>query len=321
LNGTTVTDRVPAPDNIEDLQRTVLPSRALLVTVRDVLSDARRGALADTVRAARRMMKSANVDDDLLGATVLEAMWDAVSCLELAANVAAPWVDPTMEAVHGRWAEMTRYDPSRVNRFYESSHKWSDEQFAALSGHRFDNGQSIVDVLRTAGFENERFTVAFEEAEIATARFLRGRFQYLASSWAGLRGYAAAYEHGLLLAPSEYGEAVDENDQPLSQALIVWATRKDGVHWPDGMSTNDLVAYAETSGGLAVDLADYVADARLRTVESLDFEGDAVFLKPLRNPVPYWVAKGDLSDETMALLDSTTLTWVEGDQGDGGRQA
>jgi hypothetical protein len=68
---------------------------------------------------------------------VLETMWEAVSCLELAANTAAPWVDSQLPAPNGRWAEATLYDGSRVNRFFESSQNWSDVRFAALSAHRF----------------------------------------------------------------------------------------------------------------------------------------------------------------------------------------
>lgn len=276
-----------------------------------MLCGARRGALNDATRAARRLVKKPPVDTDLVGAAVLEALWEAVSCLELAANVAAPWVDPSLNSPHGRWAEMTVYDPRRVNRFYESSHKWADARFAALSGHRFDNGQSLVDVLREAGFDDDRFTAAFDQAEAGTIRFLRDRFAYLSDTWKGLRGYAAAYEHGLLQAPAAYGTAVDEEDQPLAPPLIVWATRTNAVLWPDGMTSTDLIERAETAGGLAVDLADYVADARLRLVESLDFDEGRLFLKPLQNPIPYWVHKGDLTDETMALLDGMSLRWVD----------
>lgn len=279
-----------------------------------MLCDARRGALTDAVRAARGLAKQKTVEVDLLAATVLEAMWEAVSCLELAANVAAPWVDRHMQSPHGRWAEMTKYDPTRANRFYESSHKWTDERFAALSGHRFDNGESLVDVLGSVGFDDDRFTDAFEQAEKATTRFLRGRFEHLAAHWSGLRGYAAAYEHGLLLVPSAYGQAVDEQGAPLARPLIVWATRKDEVLWPDATSTSDLIDLSEAAGGLAIDLADYVCDARLRMVESLTFDDDGIFLGPLQNPIPYWVEKGTLSDETIGVLDGMRLNWISPEQ-------
>jgi len=302
-------ERIPAPD-MDDVAGTMLPSRALWLTVKDMLCDARRGALADAVRSSRARAKKKPVDEDLLGATLLEAMWEAISCFELAANIAAPWVDPQMEAVRGRWAEMTRYDPGRVNRFYESSHKWSDRQFAALSGHRFDDGQSLLDILRSTGFEDDRFTSAFEQAEAATADFLRDRFQYLASIWKWLRGYAAAYEHGLLLIPSTCREAVDDQGQQVSPALVAWETRKDGVQWPDGMTVSEIIELTESAGRLAIDLADYVAEARLWVVESLEFDGDDIFLKPLQTPIAYWVKDGALSSETRALLDGMTLTWV-----------
>lgn len=313
-----MTDRLPAPADIGDVERTVLPSRAVFLTVRDTLCHARRSGMQDATAAARRALQRPKADDDLLGAATLEVNWETVSCLELAANVAAPWVDPQLQSPHGRWAETTRYDPTRVNRFYESSRNWTDERFAALSGHRFYDsvGTSMVDALKEAGFEDERFTRAFTEAEAATTRFLRGRFETLANAWQFLKAYAASYEHGLLLVPSKYGDAVNGQEEVMPQPLIVWATRKDAALWPEGHTIEEIVDYAEHVGGLAIDLADYVADCRLRVIEALDFDGGDVYLKDFRNPIPYWVTKGDLSDETLALLDGMSINWIRAEPTD-----
>jgi hypothetical protein len=305
-------DRLPAPAGIGDVERTVLPSRAVFLTVRDTLCQARQLGMQDATAAARRALQQPKAHDDLLGAATLEASWETVSCLELAANVAAPWVDPQLQSPHGRWSETTRYDPTRVNRFYESSRNWTDERFAALSGHRFydSGGTSMVDTLKEAGFEDERFTRAFGEAEAATTRFLRGRFEILANAWQFLKAYAASYEHGLLLVPSKYGDAVNSQEEVIPQPLIVWATRKDAALWPEGHTTEEIIDFAEHVGGLAIDLADYVADCRLRLIEALDFVGGHVYLKNFRNPIPYWVTKGDLPDETLALLDGMSINWI-----------
>lgn len=307
-------DRLPAPEGVGDFDRTVLPSRAIFLTVRDVLCHARRLGLRDAVAAARRTLRQP-ADQDACGIATLETIWEAVSCLELAANVAAPWVDSQLQSPHGRWSETTRYDPTRVNRFYESSHNWTDERFAALSGHRFHDsgGTSIVDVLKEAGFEDERFAKVFIEAEDATTRFLRMRFETLSDAWQFFRGYAASYEHGLLIVPSEYGQAVNGQEEVIPQSLIVWATRKDAALWPEGHTAREIVDFAESVAGLAIDVADYVADCRLRLVEALEFSDGKVYLKDFRNPIPYWVTRDDLPAETLALLDGMSINWVRAD--------
>jgi hypothetical protein len=290
----------------------ILPSRAIFLTVRDTLCEARRLGLKDSVQAARRSLSgSASKDED--AAAVLETMWEAVSCLELAANLAALWVDPQLPAPNGRWAEATLYDPTRANRFFESSHNWTDERFAALSGHRVygDGDASTLELLKQAGFEDQRFSTAFEEAEASTTKFLRESFQRLADGWQFLKGYAASYEHGLVLVPSAYGEAVDAHEEPIPVALIVSATRKDAAMWPEGHTAEEILDFAENIGGFAIDVAEHVADARLRLVESLEFEDGNVYMGQFRNPIPYWTKKGELSEQTIALLDGMSINWAE----------
>jgi hypothetical protein len=143
---------------------------------------------------------------------------------------------------------------------------------------------------------------------------LRGRFQRLADAWQFLKGYAASYEHGLLLIPSDYSDAVDEQEQVIEQPLITWTTRKEAAMWPEGHTAHEIVDFAENIGGFAIDLTDYVANARLRLVESLEFEDGEVYVKEIRNPIPYWVTKGDLSEETIALLDGMSIRWADPDE-------
>lgn len=129
-----VADRIPAPDNLGDTNSFVLPSRACLLSVRDLLCATRRTALLDAVKEARRIVGKRSSSEDRRSAAALETLWEATACLELAANVAAPWVDPQLNSPSGAWVEMTHYDPGRANRFYESSHNWwtspgSDDTF------------------------------------------------------------------------------------------------------------------------------------------------------------------------------------------------
>src|SRR5215211_7442769 len=180
-----VAERIPAPEDLGDLRTFVLPSRACLLSVRDLLCATRRMALGESVQAARRLVQKKSATDDRRSAAALEVLWETVACLELAASVAAPWVDPQLQSPSGAWVEMTHYDPGRANRFYESSHKWTDARFAVLSAHRFRHGEdmSMLDTLIVEGLVDESMIAAFEEAEGATTRFLRERFETLADAW------------------------------------------------------------------------------------------------------------------------------------------
>lgn len=134
-------NRIPAPTALADLENMVLPSRACLLAVHDTMCPARRAALSDAVQASRALARK-KADQDRCSAAALAVLWEAVACLELAANTAAPWVDPKIESPNGAWVEMTYYDATRVNRFYESSRNWTDERFAILSSHRFRRGNT-----------------------------------------------------------------------------------------------------------------------------------------------------------------------------------
>ena len=305
-------DRIPAPDDIGSIDEMILPSRACLMTVRDVLCEARRFGLQDAAAAARRTTRKAK-DEDRKSAAALSCLWEAVSCLELAATVAAPWVDPQLNSPSGAWVEMTRYDPGRANRFYESSHKWTDERFGVLSAHFFRHGSdgSMLEMMREFGVVDPELLGAMEEAQEATARFLRRRFEYLAARWAEMRAYAAAFEHGLLLVPSEAGQVIDDDDQVIPHAMLVWETRREGSRGHIGDTVDGAIEAAAAVGELAIDVADHVADARLQMIELLEFEDGKVYLTPWENPFPYWVQRGDVSPEALERLQrGMRLGWL-----------
>jgi hypothetical protein len=53
------------------------------------------------------------------------------------------------------------------------------------------------------------------------------------------------------------------------------------------------------------------SDARLRLVESVEFEDGNVYMGQFRNPIPYWTKKGELSEQTIALLEGMSINWAE----------
>ncbi|HEY3944476.1 MAG TPA: hypothetical protein VGL78_04545 [Solirubrobacteraceae bacterium] len=305
-------DRIRAPAELADLENMVLPSRACLLAVRDTLSPAHRAALADAVQMARNLERR-DSDPDRRAAAALAVLWETVGCLELAANTAAPWVDPRVESANGAWVEMTIYDPTRVNRFYQSSRNWTDERFAVLSAHRFRRGNdtTMLDVFRDEGIVDERVIAAFAEAEVATTRFLREQFQTLASAWEEMRAYAAAFEHGLMLVPAAVGEIVDSAGAVLPHAIVVWESRGEGTRGHVGDSTAAAIDAGEYAGSLAIDVAEHVADARLRVVETFEFASDGIYLRPWDRPFPYWVRRGDLTEEALDVLNQSRIAWVE----------
>lgn len=303
-------DRVPAPADMPDPRLMLLPNRACLLSVRDTLCVARRAALVDAERVALEEIRKGR-DRDRAQAAALACMWEATACLELAANVAAPWVDPQIPAANGGWVEMTRYDAGRANRFYESSHNWDDD--AVLSSHVFMRGSehTLLEILADAGLVNPELMGAYEEAQRATASFLREAFVQLAQGWKQFRAYAAAYEHGLLFVPSTIGDVVDEEDNVIPHALLVFQTRQEASLGHVGDDPKPAVEQARYIGDLACDVAQHVADSRLGSVEVLAFDGDEVFLRPWSNPVPYWFRRGAVSEETLALLEKdVTLSWI-----------
>jgi len=306
-----VADRVPAPADVSDPRLMLLPNRACLLSVRETLSPARRAALVDAERVARGVIRKGR-DRDRAQAAALACLWEATACLELAANVAAPWVDPQVPAENGGWVEMTRYDAARPNRFYESSHNWDDDRYAVLSGHVSVRGSehTLLALLAEAGV-NPELMGAYEEAQRATASFLREVFLQLARGWKQFRAYAAAYEHGLLFVPSHVGDVVDEDDNVIPHALLVFQTRHEGSLGDVGDDPEPAVQQAKYIGELACDVAEHVADSRLRSVEVLEFDGDEVFFRPWTNPFPYWFRRGAVSEATLALLEKDiTLSWI-----------
>lgn len=273
---------------------------------------ARRAALSDAVQASRALARK-KADQDRCSAAALAVLWEAVACMELAANTAAPWVDPKIESPNGAWVEMTYYDPTRVNRFYESSRNWTDERFAILSSHRFRRGDdaSMLGIMQDQGVLEPQLIDTFEKAEAATIRFLREQFETLAASWSEMRAYAAAFEHGLLLVPSEVGQVVNDDDELVPHAIVVWETRRDASRGAIGDSVTGAIETAEQAGRLAIDVAEHVADARLRVVDALEFEDGKVYLQPWQRPFPYWVKRGALTEEELVVLDRAQIAWVE----------
>lgn len=127
-----------------------------------------------------------------------------------------------------------------------------------------------------------------------------------------MRAYASAFEHGLLFVPSDAASIVDENDVIVPHAIIVWKTRKDEAHGHAGDSVEAAIDAAEQAGNLAIDLADHVADSRLRVVETLEFDGDEVYLRPIfEDPFPFWIERDAVSPEALEVLKSNIrLAWV-----------
>lgn len=283
------------------------------MSIRDTLGPARRLSLTDSVRAARRApTRNDDTSRDIRSGLALACAWETYGCLELAANVAAPWVDPQVVSPDGPWTEMTRYHPQRANRFYEGSHKWHDDRFGVLSAHRFGSDEpTFIELLRANSEVHPEVLAAYEEAEVATVRLLRRHFEQLAKAWHQLRRYSAAFEHGLLFVPASVGRVVSPDDEEIPHSMIVWQTRNDVISGYPGTSIDELVNACEEWGSLALEVAHYVTQSRLRPIEVLEFRDGGLYLGELKDPFPFWVDRDDVSPETLAVLRSDVrFEWI-----------
>lgn len=300
-----------------NIHNTLLPSRACLTSVRDLACEARLIALKDAVRSARKLARNAT-DADAANVAAIACLWEAVNCMELAANTAAPWVDSQINVDNGPWVEMIRYDAGRANRFYESSHKWTDERFEVLSGHRArpHHEETLLTVLRDEVGIDEGLADALQQAGLATAKFLRRRFLTLRAWWVVMRSYAAAYEHGCLFIPAAGASFIDEQDNPVPFSVMAWMTKKDEVLVDNEGTIDSVIDAAEAAGHLAIDLAHHVADARLRIVDSVGLSGSGnLQLGQWKDPFPYWFERGDVNDETLATLRrGFHIAWIREDE-------
>lgn len=285
------------PITPESLHRTLLPGAACLRAVRDTLVPLRMAGLNDAVRAAAGRPTHPEL--------VLEAIWESSSCLELAANVAAPWVDPQLRPDSGPWGEMVVYDGGRATRFYESSHKWGATSAEVLSAHAIGPNGSLplIDVFERMGLRDRALLSAMRKAEAATARHMLDVLKYLATSWNQLRGLANSFEHGLVSAPPSIGVVTDSTDAPIEGAFVTWLAKGEQLATlsPDQMA--GALSVATDSGRLALDLARHFADARLFGFHGLDIEaGTWRFHESFSAPFPHWVRRDDLTSEERSLL-------------------
>jgi hypothetical protein len=92
-----VAETVPTPADAPDLDTVLLPARACLLAIRDVLVPARRLAVQDAVRHARKTLRRHRSRDEQSFAA-LECLWEATCCLELAATVAPHGSIPSFPA-------------------------------------------------------------------------------------------------------------------------------------------------------------------------------------------------------------------------------
>ena len=111
--------------------------------------------------------------------------------------------------------------------------------------------------------------------------------------------------------PSAVGQVVNDRDELVPHAIVVWGTRRDASRGAIGDSVKGAVDGAEQVGLLAIDVAEHVADARLRVVDALEFEDGNVFLRPWQRPFPYWVKRGALTDEELGVLNRAQIAWIE----------
>ncbi len=317
-------DPVPPPDNMPDLQRIILPTRAYFLSWREQTLPARLAAIEDAVDHFEHL--PANVESGHRDMALLAVISDALQPLEDLAYLGTGWDRPFQGLA--TYVAATAWTRFTATNFWQESPKWNDERldvFASFAG-RNPEDQSVVQLLD--GLESRGIAVSdsvrdsMDVARRATLDRLRCLLGGLGKDWKQLSPYYLAYKHGGLainrLDTTFVTDDVDEVTEETPRhdpSVAVWtrAGRKQELQADFSLTRAALVRYAAGAGRLAVDLCDAFATTRLATIEALEFSptGELVGMKPMVLPWTVWLRRQDLDDAHWARLGvGPRLTWI-----------
>lgn len=136
---------------------------------------------------------------------------------------------------------------------------------------------------------DEEDRAAIREAEDATITLLRPYLLALADAWEQYRRYFHAFKHGALVISREDFQLVDGAGAEIDPSLQVWLRRAgDGKAWGHTeLQPDEVVEQIRRTGVLALDIFDYLVDARLASVDLIEFNDDGS-IRALRQPESLW---------------------------------
>jgi hypothetical protein len=314
----------PAPDNLPDLEKVVLPSRAFLLSWRHQTIPARRAAIDDAVAHYEALVR--HDDAGLRDMAVLGVIGEALQPLEDFAYLGTGWDQPFQGIA--TYVRATTYTRTTPTKFWQEAPKWDDarlELLAGFTGRDPDTGSTVpvIETLASLGVSlAPEVWEALDAARTATLARLRRLLAALGRDWKQFSAYFLAYKHGGLAISREDTVFVGDNVAEVVDAttrqepsIAVWTRggRKRELLADFNLDQSELVDYAAGAGRLAIDLIDAFLDGRLVHVESLEFDdhGNVLGIKPIQLPWTTWLREQDLDSRYWQLLGwGPRITWV-----------
>lgn len=268
----------------------ILPSRAYLLSVRDQTLQSRRFALDDAV--AHYHAAAAGDNAGLRDMALLGIIGEALQVIEDIGYFATAYTTPVPGLAH--YVSATIFNDRTPNNFYSSLKNRTREQLKVLAGlWVLDQLTNSMLPLHEAIGVNEQIDdedrAALLEAENATIKLLRPYLLVLADAWEQYRRYFHAFKHGGLVISRDDFQLVDDGGDEIEPSIQVWLRHgRDGTAWGDTQLQPDQVAeQVSRTGVLALDIFDYLVDARLASVDLIEFNEDGS-IRALRQPSALW---------------------------------
>ncbi|MGI8846436.1 MAG: hypothetical protein ACR2HC_09755 [Thermoleophilaceae bacterium] len=324
-------DLAPAPDNMPDRRKVVLPSRAFLLSWRDQTLPARRAALDDAVNHFEELAAGTHLG--FRDMAVLGVIGEALQPLEDLAYLGTGWDRPYRGIA--TYIRATTYTRFTATNFWQEAARWDDARldvFAGFAGRDPDTAAivPVTEILASLGLSFEpNEQAALDAARAATIDRLRRLLRALGKDWRQFSPYFLAYKHGGLAISRQDTAFVTDEVEALTDAtprhdpsIAVWTRggRRQELQADFNLSQDELVRYAAVAGRLAIDLVDAFLDSRLAHVETLEYDdaGRLRGIKPIQLPWTTWLREQDLDLRHWKLLGrGPRITWiVDGIHGD-----
>jgi hypothetical protein len=268
----------------------LLPSRAYLLSVREQTLPARRLAFDDAV--AHFMEAGDGPDAGVRDMALLGLIGDALQIVEDIGYFATAYSKPIPGIAH--YVSATIFNDRTPNNFYSSLKNRTTEELKVIAGlwlHDASNGVMlpIHDALQLGNRLDGEDRAALLEAEDATVTLLRPFLLQLAYAWEVYRRYFHAFKHGGLIISRADFQLVDDTGADEETSLQIWLTRGgEGSAWGDTeLTPTEVAEQVRRTGVLALDIFEYLLDARLGSVELIEF-GDDGSVHALRQPGSFW---------------------------------
>lgn len=147
-----------------------------------------------------------------------------------------------------------------------------------------------------------------DEAEAATLATLRRKIAAIGERYRWMRTFAHSFEHAAIVVAPDAVAIADADGSPVQSPLVVWNRRREGLHGVTDMSDDQIITEAEFAGQLALDLAQWATDARLRFAEVAQWRDDHWEYGTVHNAIPHWFHPDDVSEQTLNVFRAGGVT-------------